>query len=246
MKKLALAVVAFMALIVGWNFMYPSASWRYRLTLEVETPEGVKTGSSVVEVSGNAQARITPESVASFSVKGEAIAVDLAERGVLFALLNRDADVDYPIHIVFQQFPYVHDYVFEDGTTKRLEHGGEATREGLSYYANLRAKSNLPQSQLPSLVRFRDLNDPKSVELVDASDLAKSFGAGVTLKSATIEMVDQGYWPLNQMGITGEPITRVIENRLPWLLELSSSEKQHGVYRYNDGVYRAVAEDFIR
>jgi hypothetical protein len=246
MRKLVLALTAVLALFVGWSFMYPSASWRYRLTLDVETPDGVKSGSSVIEVGGSAQPRITPESVASFSVKGEAIAVDLGGRGVLFALLNRDADVDYPIHIVFQQFPYVHDYVFEDGTKKRLEHGGEATRKGLSYYANLRAKSNLPQSQLPSLVRFRDLNNPKSVELVDPTDLVKSFGAGITLKSATIEMVDQGYWPLNQMSITGEPITRGIENRLPWLLELNSSEKQHGVYRYNDGVYRAVAEDFIR
>ena len=57
---------------------------------------------------------------------------------------------------------------------------------------------------LPVLVRFRDPNNSASVELVDPLDLAVSFGPGVTLKRAFVE-------------ITDDPITKGIETRLPWL-----------------------------
>jgi hypothetical protein len=70
---------------------------------------------------------------------------------------------------------------------------------------------------LPLLVRFRDIDDPKSVEEVDPLDIGKSFGAGAELVRATIEIVPVGIWPLNSFGITGEPITTGIEKRLSWL-----------------------------
>jgi hypothetical protein len=54
------------------------------------------------------------------------------------------------------------------------------------------------------LVRFRDLHDPASVERVDPSDLAASFGAGVKLERMSIE-------------ITDAPVTKGIEAVLPWL-----------------------------
>lgn len=47
MKQIAIAILILVGLgYVSWTILYPSATWRYRLTLEVETPEGVKTGSS--------------------------------------------------------------------------------------------------------------------------------------------------------------------------------------------------------
>jgi hypothetical protein len=61
------------------------------------------------------------------------------------------------------------------------------------------------------LVQFRDPSDPTSVEPVDPLDLAASFEPGVTLKSAFVE-------------ITDDPITRGIEDRLPWL---KSSKAEH-------------------
>jgi hypothetical protein len=36
--------------------------------------------------------------------------------------------------------------------------------------------------EMPLLVRFRDMNDPKTLERVDPNDLAASFGPGVYLK----------------------------------------------------------------
>ena len=57
----------------------------------------------------------------------------------------------------------------------------------------------------PELVRFRDIRDPKTVELVDPNDLAKSFGAGVKLRRIMLTVVDG-------------PVTVGIEQRLPWLV----------------------------
>ena len=67
----------------------------------------------------------------------------------------------------------------------------------------------LAPGDLPLLVRFRDINDPRTVERVDANDLAASFGPGVYLKRATIE-------------ITRDPVTTGIEKRLAWLGPLRS------------------------
>lgn len=52
-------------------------------------------------------------------------------------------------------------------------------------------------------VAFRDISDLKSVEQVGPDNLAATFGPGVSLRRAKIEIVD-------------EPVTRAIEKKLPW------------------------------
>ena len=222
MKKFGIVAAVLIAGFVVWGFLYPSGSWRYRLTLEVETPEGVKTGSSVRLVSAAAEPQITPEAHPHARVTGEAVVVDLGNRGVLFALISSPTSVDYGHQIVFDLFPFVHDVTFESGRTQTMTGSGELTAEGIRFYASLAgtaagALRNVPVAKLPILVRFRDITDPKTVEIVDPNDLAKSFGAGVSLKSSTIEMVDNGIWPLTMFGITGEPVTTGIGKKLLWL-----------------------------
>lgn len=56
------------------------------------------------------------------------------------------------------------------------------------------------------LVRFRDILDPMTVEEVDPSDLAASFGPGNALRRITVEIIK-------------DPLTRTIGERLPWLGE---------------------------
>jgi len=54
------------------------------------------------------------------------------------------------------------------------------------------------------LIRFRDLDDPATAERVDPFDLAASFGPGVKLLRATIEM-------------TNDPVTTGLDQKLPWI-----------------------------
>jgi hypothetical protein len=126
------------------------------------------------------------------------VAVDLPGGQTLFALLpDTSGDPDYAAWVA-------------DWALKRdLKPGGENTDYRAGRFAELyptqpKTESPLRQTSRPMLVRFRDLADPKSIERVDANDLAASFGAGFRLKRITIEK-------------TRDRFTNGIKKRLIWL-----------------------------
>lgn len=164
------ALLGGLALYVAW----PSATIRYRLTLEVETPEGLRSGSGVIQVRYVKAIPFLGVSAAwGATVTGEAVAVDLGPRGVLFALLKEGEDPrSAPEYIVLRAFGF--------------PYGAMPTpvAEGIARIAALRGRTELPIGSLPLLVRFRDLSDPKSVERVDPGNLAASSGEGVRLTRA--------------------------------------------------------------
>lgn len=214
-------VISALLLVAGAAFamsdLYVSGTWRYRLSVEIETPEGVKTGSAVREVWASASnIRIGfPESTSKTNIKGEAVVVDLGARGVVFALIDWDSYEE-----VGRTFPYT----AAKGVPDRIRHF-RSLKPGL--------KKDLPLDQYPPFVMFKDLNDPKSVTLVKGHrfDADKQehipvdafealFGPGVRLKSITVE-------------ITEDPVTWGIEKWLGWLL------KKDGKYNggYLDGQF---------
>jgi len=188
MKKLIITASIFIGLYFLYQ-SYPFGSFNYRLTLVIETPEGEIVGSSVRKIYVFTEPKIFPEQRSRHSdVKGEAVVVDLGKRGVLFALLSKENDNDYGDRIAFQEFPQL----------------GGMKPEAIKNYPNIKAKNNLSFDKLPMLIRFRDINDPKTVEKVDPDNLKKSFGKGVKLVSATIEITDD------------EVTTGKIKDLLPW------------------------------
>lgn len=204
MFKISLYVLAIaIAAVIGWNIAYPTNSFRYKLTVNVETPEGLKSGFAVREFKVQQQPRLLPEVGPLNYVRGEAVAVDLGERGTLFALI--DADDEY---LVFNTFP----------TDK-----GGLRPEGMRYYEGLQAESVLAPRNYPLLVAFKDANDPKSIALAYRpilerdpkkpgrplqvtgveDNMSELFGAGVRLKDIIIEM-------------TREPVTWDIKKTTQW------------------------------
>lgn len=192
-----------------------SGSWRYKMTVTVETPEGIRSGSAVREVSNaiSNPGLDCPECGNAPSIEGEAVVVDLGQRGVLFALLrgNPWLGEDYAKGVVFHIFPYS---------------GGYSTVEGIRHYSTLKeGKATLKPYQYPMLVTFTDRDDPKSVKAVldmayrenskrmpediilKQDHFEELFGPGVKLKEITIEMTD-------------DPVTLSIEKFLPWLRAL--------------------------
>ncbi len=178
---------------------------RYRLEAQVETPAGVKSGFSVIEVT-------TDKSLRSFQVRGEAAAVDIAPGQTLFLLLRSPQTVDWAAQAM-NFFPagkregtQPSDPVAREAQVKAEF---DAIRADHAAYPVWDAKTGAiadPEKAWPGtpyLVRFRDLSDPKSVEQVDPGGLAKSFGPGVKLKSLTVQMTD-------------EPVTVGIAKRFPW------------------------------
>jgi hypothetical protein len=135
--------------------------------------------------------------------RGEATVVDLGKRGLLFALLIRDKsrkDSYGPGGYEYAAFSDLNEQARSDAN------GNEDKR--IAYFIDslnrLKPSGDISPRNLSLMVRFRDVNDPRTVERIDPENLAASFGAGVWLKRATIEIVD-------------EPLTTGIEKRLPWL-----------------------------
>lgn len=95
MKKFLISIIVIVSVIVvAWKIAYPSYSFNYKITVEIETPEGVKSGSTVREVTVSRQPKIGDAPSVFFDVRGEAVVVDLGERGVVFSLINWDSDRD--------------------------------------------------------------------------------------------------------------------------------------------------------
>lgn len=173
--------------------LFPQQSYRYRLTVVVDTPEGPRSGASVVEVTEERPTGLGRQRAGLLSVSGEAVAVDLGARGTLFVLLkdgSRTATFS-------SQAAVIASAVFPGA-------GSETLAERFRRYRSETLKTRLTPEQLPLMARFRDRLDPTTVEPIADHDLAAAFGDGVRLREATLET-------------TRDPVTRGIEQHLNWL-----------------------------
>jgi hypothetical protein len=186
-------------------------SLRYRLTVEVDTPEGLKSGFSVIEIYGSENPNwVNPEGRGSRgSHKGEAVYVELPNGQNLFALLRtRELQPDateYPL------------YAFEDKflvPTKNWSESIETMKSWRGQVAEMTSTITFLGSEktvrvLPGFASFADINNPSSVRKVLPFDFAAVFGAGYNLRRVTVTVTD-------------EPITRRILTMLPWLKGLDA------------------------
>jgi hypothetical protein len=202
----AFAVILAAILQFGWWVLGGSApgprTIRSRLTLVVETPEGERTGSSVTQLTTSFPGPLGR--VQGWRLVGEVVVVDLGARGLLFTTFESQRGITRGgmdrYNAALTLFPREN---FRGKYQKDMSNYEEYAAY-LDELNRLKPKGELPFKDLPVLVRFRDPKDPTSVELVDPLNLAASFGSGVTLTRASVE-------------ITDDPITHGIEDRLPWL-----------------------------
>jgi hypothetical protein len=222
MKAIATVLLLIIALPFLW---YGSAlayhilsehSYRFRVTVEVETPEGVRTGSSVIHFSVRRNPSWFPPGSGTVPrVVGEAVFVDLGagrdgRQRHLIALLAHGSNGENPNYYLMP----ARAFFTVPGHQGTLAFGGYADRlEALP----LGARAELFGSNIPTLVTFGDLRDPRTARLVAPDHLEEEFGAGYRLRQVWIEKVWKGWWPINTVGLSGERITRSIEQRLTWL-----------------------------
>lgn len=190
MKRRAfLAASGLAALILALPACGSTDRMRYRMTVEVDTPQGLRTGSAVREITHSVPPPYPSvgESRPQWRVRGEAVAIDLPGNQTLFALLRSEEDGDFGGWGVWWLFR-------QQQPARSIELWPKVPVTGKPIVAD----------PVPMLVRFRDIADPKTVEQVDPDDLAKSFGPGVRLRRITVQLTD-------------EPVTKGIEKRLGWL-----------------------------
>jgi hypothetical protein len=109
MRKLGIIAAVVAALVVGlavaYRLEYPTYSHRYRLTIEVETPQGLRSASSVIEAQMTKIPVLLSGGGARPSFAGDAPFVDLGGGKNVVALLARGptaGDVDAPVLLAIQ------------------------------------------------------------------------------------------------------------------------------------------------
>ncbi|MCB1452429.1 MAG: hypothetical protein KDJ43_02190 [Rhizobiaceae bacterium] len=173
---------------LAWCVAYPRYEWRQKITVEVETPQGLVSASSVAEIAWWGVPKILPEATPrDWSVNAEAVVVPLPDGKYLFALVRT-------AHLIARAVLFDPPY------------GGDPYLKPASQMKPFKGEAHAVQPEnYPLLVTFDDIDDPTTVKRVDPDDLAASFGHGVSLKRITLE-------------ITDEPVTKgEVEKMLGWL-----------------------------
>jgi hypothetical protein len=177
---------------------------KYRLTVDVETPAGVKSASGILSVRPNRNYGGTGSGSSIPQAKGDALLVDLGDGRNLVVLLAYGADGSS----------------FEDASFLPTRvYGARDRRVGFRDIKNLAGAPAVPvpEQLRPVFVAFVNASDPKSARRVDANDLEASLGKGFRLRDLSIDVLANGLWPIDVGGVLGEPVTRGIEAKLPWL-----------------------------
>jgi hypothetical protein len=217
MKLLGIIAAVALALYLGVTLAFPSYTHRYRLTIEIDTPEGARSGSSVIEVTRKdvrwvliAQGRYT------FREHGDAVFVDLGAGRNVIALLAtgpNGQNVDQMITLPIEAYGY---YKWdEDAWAGRVKMQGPV---------------ELQAPLIPTLITMPDVSDPKSAQVIYAFDFqevressgalrrvprlaidrfSEKFGPGFRFKRATLET-------------TRDDVTRGIENKIPWITQMKA------------------------
>jgi hypothetical protein len=181
-------------------------AYRYKLTLVVDTPEGVERASSVVEVLFYDVS--FPERGTMHKLRGGALYLELGPgvRPLIALLTSRRQPKHTKNYIAFQKaMRWSLDAGPGDNILAELYGPRSAgLMDDVARIAHLRGPRRINPDDLPDLVTFADVNDPKTVIEVDRNNLQTTLGANIAWHEITLESTDK-------------PVTTGIEMKLPWL-----------------------------
>jgi hypothetical protein len=187
------------ALVIGDQIRINRPGHKYRLTVEVETPAGVKSAAGVMAVHPDRGYSRSGSTIA----KGDAVLVDLGGGKNLVALL---AHVDDKSDLELDGMNYV--------ALRAFNAAGRKT--SFNEMNRITGSAPVAGALIPVLAAFGDINDPATMRVVKRDDFEATWGKGFALRGVSVEAVPNGFWPLDVGGALGEPVTRGIEAKLPW------------------------------
>lgn len=232
MKIFGILLAIIVVGIVAYKLAYPTTVYRFRITVNVDTPRGLKTGSSVLEVRHRSYPAWTTlgNNTGQSTLTGEAVFVDLGSNSDgrplnVVALLAQGQRAE---HVDFDLLPGM---AFASHWKGEFKHFG-TPREVSELPVGTRAE--LQGNLIPTLVSFSNPSDPNTARVVSPSDFESVFGSGTRLENVEIEIVSPGIWPLTLIGFSGEQATQKIEAKLPWITQLKSDGFGDRIQGYAD------------
>ena len=186
--------------------------YRFRLTVEVDTPQGVRSGSSVMQVRYGVEPNINGGGQqADVDLDGEGVLIDLGGGRHVVALLGQALMQSGAFERRFLPAEVFYPDVSGPQQIQALKASG----------GNLQGSAGLTGDQIPSMATFQRATDPASARVVhgkalrDAGqapvtidDFAQVFGPGHGLKRVRLDMVS-----------ADTPITRRLEATFGWLAD---------------------------
>ena len=203
MKKFLMVSAAIAGgLYLAYLMFFPTDYLCYRLTLDVDVDGVTRTGSGVVEIAYQGMPDWLSElgQGAHFGgeMRGYAITVDLAERGLLFVVNAYPFLVDPRTHLIalsraasLNMLPFV-----AYGMVNSFD-----PTSGLAAVHKLQTEKGpveFPPDRLPMVVRFRNINDGDTIEELDPRDLSAAYGPGIRLARARLEFTTDPVSPMPQ------------------------------------------------
>ena len=175
MKALLTGLLVIAAILAGGYWLYGRGdeSWRQKMIVTVSTPTGDVTGEAVTSVYVHKNNLFKDGAGHQFTIKGEAVVVDLGAGHYLFALLSSSDKVEHVAKLI-------PDYL--------QAAQGLGWNEANEAAPDLQGRIALPENLYPTLVTFADINDPKSVKEVSPGNLVGAFGPGHALKFIALEV----------------------------------------------------------
>jgi hypothetical protein len=205
--------------LLGWyaihrlNAPFPVCTFRYKLTAEVMTPDGLKTGSSVIEVSYSHHGDYGGGENAVLNIVGEAVYVDLgAGKNLFVTLTTRDSGRAGPNDRNSRNFEGdagpMNPFAIPLKVYGIVWHFGKEVELCLSLNSIDRSHAqDVPIENFPTLASFSDLKNPNSVRILHPEKFSAIFGDGFNLLKLSIQPSKEAQVP-------------VVENLLPWLRKM--------------------------
>ncbi|NVD38915.1 hypothetical protein HT585_08615 [Ensifer sp. HO-A22] len=179
-------------LYITYRHLYPTFSWNQKLTVQLNTPNGEFTGSSVSHITWRKGFNLSTDWNHTF--EAEALHIELPDDKHLFALITLPLNQEYigtllPASLANKEGRVLDDQLFRFVATELAP--GKPVR--------------VPSYQWPRLVTFEDLRNKDSVHLIESNDITKVLGKGYSIKSVTIELTGD------------QPSTNSLRKVLTWL-----------------------------
>ena len=191
----AFALIAF----AGWVYL-SRPHHKYRLTVEVETPNGMKSATHVMAVFKD---KLSIGGIGGgTALQADALFINVHDNRNLIALLA---------HGPYAENPNEMNQLAMDAFA------AQGKKVDFRDIPQLTGTVPIMGKLVPTLATFTDINDPKSAQVIAPDSLEAWFGSGYRLRHLSLQMIPVGLWPFDYGGVLGEPVTRALHKALPWL-----------------------------